>query len=331
MEQLGKKCILFSQFVEGAQKATFPKNKDIEYINDFYTWKKIKDNPSNSEEYYPCGKTQYYILFPKEVICLDILNEILNDLAGIYKRAFPFGTKQDFLDYVLDGTLSKLNAIVNADIIEFADSPSDKTTIYIQNLGIRGEVIEYILDSSMNIDYYKQYFRKVIKLIEEFDFEHSESIEALEIINEFDEENNNSIEALERTTKMGLENGKIPEESPFGNLKSDQDQLKEFTEYLKEVKKAFSNEEEYKLANSLVQDFLDEKPINIENPIFVRNGNIKKLAFVLGEIWRNKKNGVIPIEYLRFYKQVFSIFKNQEINEKSLFSCNLYKYSISKT
>lgn len=107
--------------------------------------------------------------------------------------------------------------------------------------------------------------------------------------------------------------------------------LKIFTEYLKDIKAAFNTDEEYHQANKIIDKFFSGEQINIDNPIFVKNGNTKNLAFALGEVWRSKRNEVITYEYLEFYKKAFSIFKSQNIDRNNLFGCNLYKYSISKT
>jgi len=100
---------------------------------------------------------------------------------------------------------------------------------------------------------------------------------------------------------------------------------------LSPLQKAFNNEVDYLKAIETITNFFLEKPLNITSALFVKNGNVKKLAFALGEIWRSKKNDVITYEYLLFYKKSFSIFGGQELDENHLFSNNLYKYSISKT
>ncbi len=98
-----------------------------------------------------------------------------------------------------------------------------------------------------------------------------------------------------------------------------------------ECKDAFNNEKDYFEAANLIKKFFLSEQVSIAKSFFVKNGNIKKMAFALGEIWRTQKNEPITYEYLNLYKQLFSIFKTQKIDEKNIFGCNLYKYSISKT
>ncbi len=101
--------------------------------------------------------------------------------------------------------------------------------------------------------------------------------------------------------------------------------------YLSELKTAFNCDADYCNAVNIVRSFFLPKKIAIKTPIFVKNGNIKNMAFAMGEIWRSQKNEIITYEYLLLYKQLFSIFNGQNIDKNNLFGNNLYKYSISKT
>lgn len=101
--------------------------------------------------------------------------------------------------------------------------------------------------------------------------------------------------------------------------------------YLKDCKSAFLSEQDYLKAIQEIEYFFNTGKTKIKNPLFVKNGNIKKIAFAMGEIWRNRSNEVITFEYLRLYKKVFSIFGEHKIDKNNLYGCNLYKYSISKT
>lgn len=101
--------------------------------------------------------------------------------------------------------------------------------------------------------------------------------------------------------------------------------------FLKEFKSEFNSEKDYLKAIAIFENYFSEVKGKIGKPIFIKSGNIKKLAYALGEIWRSKRNNVITYEYLELYRQAFTIFENQKIDRKNLMSSNLYKYSISKT
>jgi len=114
-------------------------------------------------------------------------------------------------------------------------------------------------------------------------------------------------------------------------IKQDSESLKSIEPFLSHLKPAFNNEADYLKSLELVNAFFSNKTVNVNLPLFVKNGNTKNLAFALGEIWRSKSNEVISYEYLQFYKKTFSIFNSQVLDKNRLFSNNLYKYSISKT
>lgn len=101
--------------------------------------------------------------------------------------------------------------------------------------------------------------------------------------------------------------------------------------YLRVFRDEFKSETDYQNAFTTIENFFLGNKEKNNQPVFIKNGNIKKLAFALGEIWRLNTNEVITYEYLELYKRTFSIFKDQEIDKKNIFGCNLYKYSISKT
>ena len=77
----------------------------------------------------------------------------------------------------------------------------------------------------------------------------------------------------------------------------------------------------------MISSYLEGNYKRISKPIFIKNNNIKNLASILGEIWRNTKNGNITFEYLSFGKDSFSNLKSQKINKKDIFSSNFYKYT----
>jgi hypothetical protein len=105
----------------------------------------------------------------------------------------------------------------------------------------------------------------------------------------------------------------------------------DFEKYLLPIKNGFNSNNDYMKCIEVVEAFFSAKTLPIKSPLFVKNGYVRKLAFALGEIWRDKKNEVISFEYLKFYKKAFSIFKEQELDSNNIFGTNLYKYSISRT
>lgn len=108
-------------------------------------------------------------------------------------------------------------------------------------------------------------------------------------------------------------------------------QLDFIEKHLLPYKQQFYNDPEYKKAIASINSFFQNETVIIKEPFFVKSGNIRKIGFAMGEIWRSKKNDVITYEYLEFCKKMFSIFKTQKLDKTNVFSNNLYKYLISKT
>jgi hypothetical protein len=121
------------------------------------------------------------------------------------------------------------------------------------------------------------------------------------------------------------------EESPEYLKEEPESQLKtKIISELAQLRKAFNSETDYQKAIESIHNYFSNKRDDIQT-VFVKNGNIKNLAFALGEIWRSQRNAVISLEYLQFYKKAFSVFSRQEIDVRNILASNLYKYSISKT
>lgn len=114
----------------------------------------------------------------------------------------------------------------------------------------------------------------------------------------------------------------------IANLNNDEIK-KTITEFFKKFENEFLKSNDYLKAIEVIINFLLEKPINIELPLKMKTKNIKKLAFSLGEIWRIQKTEAISYEYLLFYKQVFSPFKDHLLDKEQHTGSSLYKYSIS--
>ena len=110
------------------------------------------------------------------------------------------------------------------------------------------------------------------------------------------------------------------------------EQNKTASHFFEEFKHVFNSEKEYSQAVKMIDlYFVTANARPIDKKIFIKNGNIKNIAFVLGEIWRGHFNKVITLEYLKYCKSIFTIFETQKINTSEVKGINLYKYMISKT
>lgn len=102
-------------------------------------------------------------------------------------------------------------------------------------------------------------------------------------------------------------------------------------DYFDEIKEAFRGEADYKRAVEILASFFKGKLIQFKQRIFVKKGFKKRLAFVLGEVYRSQRNEPLNFEYLDFSRTLFSIFENENIQDTQINKTNLYKYFTSKT
>jgi hypothetical protein len=93
------------------------------------------------------------------------------------------------------------------------------------------------------------------------------------------------------------------------------------------IDKLFNSKEDYNYAKQLLTSFFEGTCKKNSKPVFIKNNNIKNLASILGEIWRNTSNDNITYEYLTFSIESFSNLKSQKVNKKDIFSSNFYKYT----
>lgn len=104
-------------------------------------------------------------------------------------------------------------------------------------------------------------------------------------------------------------------------------------DYLQSFKEDKSiNEVDYnKLVNILLAYFESGKTTISSPKLFVKNGNKKRLAFALGEVFRGLKNEVLAYEYIELGKENLSIFKDEVFTKVNFTKSNLYKYYTTKT
>ena len=100
--------------------------------------------------------------------------------------------------------------------------------------------------------------------------------------------------------------------------------------YSLEEFKVHLNDIDFKiLVDAYTKYFLEGTFPALSKVINVRAGTVKKMANVLGQLYREEKDGTFPYEYLRFAKDNISLFKNSELTEKDILKSNLYKYFCS--
>lgn len=85
-----------------------------------------------------------------------------------------------------------------------------------------------------------------------------------------------------------------------------------------------------KLINLLYNFFKDNLNQTLKEPIVVKYGSVKKLAFALGGIYKELSDKPLSYEYLLLGKNNISLFLKEDISSKSFQKTNLYKYYSTK-
>lgn len=162
MDQLNNFNLLHSNIVVGMHANI---NKTLDIIESFNIWNNHKKLDLGFQDYIE--RNIIYTGYLKK-IDLFILKEVFNDLASIYKRSFPHSNKQDFINYTFGYTLFDLEQFYSREFRFLGspklDSPIDYYYCYDHTTG---EVVEFALAENQKILEYKQYYKKVINLIQE--------------------------------------------------------------------------------------------------------------------------------------------------------------------
>ena len=167
MRYLGSFNILSNRHVIGG---VLPKNRQFTFVNILQEWINFKDNDYAMDK-YRTERTQY--IFTIEHIELTILNKIFYDLILIYKKSNPYAEKIDFIEHVLQETISDLGDLVkNKNKYSILSQiPKTELDVYYRFDYRDSEFIDFIVDANKGVDYYIQYAKKVLKLIDDLDFD----------------------------------------------------------------------------------------------------------------------------------------------------------------
>jgi len=122
---------------------------------------------------------------------------------------------------------------------------------------------------------------------------------------------------------------------PPSENKIDEESLARIIEAIADHLEGFKNEipsaSDFEKVCLELQHFFEGNTINITKPIFIKNGNITKLAYELGSLYKELKNEAISIEYLQLLIRLFTIYQKEKIDGKPITSTNLYKYLTTKS
>lgn len=161
MQDLGNFNLFTNHFVMGGK---LPKEHNCQNVIDvLYRWLNHKDTNTSK----PTSRTRF-VSFP-QIIELDVFKLIVTDLLVIYKNKFPYSEKSDFIEAVFSHTIHDINRFLNLNL-DWAGNPHKELEYIYYYDYIGDQFLDYGIKEDIGIDYYLQYFREVISLINSIDF-----------------------------------------------------------------------------------------------------------------------------------------------------------------
>jgi hypothetical protein len=173
MQYLGGTYLLINWYVIGGTRPLLKGNEFTENLNKWITY---KDNDWGMSK-YRTAKTQY--IFEICEIELSVLKEIFNDLIGIYKSEYQYSEKADFIKDVLESTIFLFSDFIEDVKTEYTwlgDVPYSGCNVYYKNTSYGTERIDFICNEGKSIEYYQQYAKRVLALIDNLDFDKNDTI-----------------------------------------------------------------------------------------------------------------------------------------------------------
>lgn len=164
MEYLGGVNLLTYHFTIGCKESSLIYTKTItNHIESLHKWIDFKNNDWGMKQ-YNTDNTQYICYL--EIIPIEILKEIIKDLYTIYKKKYPYSEYSNFIEYTFDYTLYDLKRIIERDYHWLSESPNENIFTYYNNYLINDrEYIDFGLNTDLDIEYFKQYYKLVIELL----------------------------------------------------------------------------------------------------------------------------------------------------------------------
>lgn len=177
MEYLGGINLFTSHFVIGSSRVA--KNYTQTETNVFRAlqkWLEYKDTDWGMKR-YRTERTQYVSFL--NIIELSTLKQLVNEIVIHYKKQFPYSSKEDFIKHVFSYSIFDLKQIIEREYTWLSEAPGEPDfCFYTYFSDSDKEFLDFAIPSDQSIEHYKQYYRKVIEIIENLDFESIQQPEA---------------------------------------------------------------------------------------------------------------------------------------------------------
>ncbi|WP_281765465.1 hypothetical protein [Neptunitalea lumnitzerae] len=166
MEYLGNTNLFASHFIIGTKDCETKAYNNI--ASSLRKWLDYKDNDPFMGKYRT--KNTQFVDF-SHYIDIKAFQSIITDLVLIYKKAYPYSKKQHFLNHVFTETLNRLESFIETDFIPYGTPTFNCEYDFFVASTPSYERLEYVIESKYDIDFIKQYFKTIIEIINNIDFE----------------------------------------------------------------------------------------------------------------------------------------------------------------
>lgn len=140
----------------------------------------FKDNDPHMTKYRT--RNTLYISYLR-IIPIEDFREILEELKTVYRKKYPYSEPKDFIKHHFEGTIFELKRIVeNSFYFTWMSEPpnENKYTYYTYFSHEDRENIDFGILNDYDIDYYTQYYQRVIDLIENTTFNESKEVKEIQ-------------------------------------------------------------------------------------------------------------------------------------------------------
>ena len=171
MQNLGNQNLFTSHFIVGCMSNI---NNNLESKKELNSWLKFKDFNSEMDK-YRVNQTQYVDILYE--IDLSIFKDYLLNLVENYKKAFPYAEKIDFINHVFAYSLFDLGNFIKREYRFLGSySTSSNYDFYCYYEVSSNEYIDFAIPSNKTIEHFKQYFKRIIQLVNDVQFEDSDNL-----------------------------------------------------------------------------------------------------------------------------------------------------------
>ncbi|MBX2960845.1 MAG: hypothetical protein KF732_12925 [Flavobacteriales bacterium] len=178
MEYLGGHNLFTKHFVIGCW---INPNKSIDCLNSVSNFLQFVEEDWGMDKF---KKRIQYLCYLEEIDLL-YFKCIVEKFASNYKKNFPYSEKEDFLKQIFDYTIYELEEIISRDYTWIGQIPNETDFIFYYDYDYKSnEFLIYVVPEDKTIEYFQQYYKRVIKIIQEIKYEEEQAKTFIPIVND---------------------------------------------------------------------------------------------------------------------------------------------------